>query len=174
MAFAHRRWGGFLAALLPFAALAGAAEPWNIPYETQIVLKGRVVDALCHLKGRCAPDCGAGKRQLGLVLNDGTFRLVAKSNVDFAGATFDLIGYCGREIEADGLLIQNPAATLFFVQGVRADPGAPFTPAERFRSEWEASHGKAAEWWRDDPGANRIIAEDGPLGVKGLHPAPKP
>lgn len=152
-----------------------AAEPWGIPHEKPLVLKGRVVDALCHLKGRCAPDCGAGKRQLGLVQADGTYRLIAKGNVDFAAAVPDLIGFCGKEIEADGLLIENPAITLFFVQGVRAaGDTAPFVPAERFKAEWEARNGKAEEWWRADPQANRIIAEDGPLGIKGLLPKPKP
>ncbi|MGO4665830.1 hypothetical protein [Bosea sp. 2RAB26] len=149
---------------------ARAAEAWNIPYETATILKGRVVDALCHLTGRCTPDCGSGKRQLGLVLADGTFRLVAKSNVDFAGSVRDLIGYCGREIEADGLLIANPAVTVFFVQAVREGPSQPWIPAERFKSDWEARNGKAAEWWRADPEASRIIAEDGPYGIKGLRP----
>ncbi|WID95666.1 hypothetical protein QO058_23385 [Bosea vestrisii] len=151
-----------------------AAEPWNIPHEKQVVLKGRVVDALCQLKGRCAPDCGAGKRQLGLALSDGTFRLVAKSNIDFAGATGDLAGYCGREIEADGLLIENPAVTLFFVQRLRERPDQDWIAAERFKADWEARNSKAEEWWRGDPQANRIIAEDGPFGVKGLAPKPKP
>jgi hypothetical protein len=151
-----------------------AAEPWNIPHEKQAVLKGRVVDALCQLKGSCAPDCGSGKRQLGLVLADGTFRLVAKSNIDFAGATADLSPYCGREIEADGLLIENPAVTLFFVQRLRERPDQDWIVAERFKAAWEARNGKAEEWWRGDPQANRIIAEDGPLGIKGLARKPKP
>lgn len=155
-------------------APAQAAEAWNIPHEKAVVLKGRVVDALCHLTGRCASDCGGGRRQLGLVMADGSFRLVAKSNIDFAGAAPDLIDYCGREIEADGLLIENPAITLFFVQGIRTDPAAAFIAAERFKAEWEARNGKAEEWWRADPEANRIIAEDGPLGIKGLQPKPKP
>lgn len=163
-----------LTGLLAGSAPGVAAEAWGIPHEKPATLKGRVVDALCQLKGRCAPDCGAGRRQLGLVLADGTFRLVAKSNIDFAGAIPDLIGFCGREIEADGLLIENPAVTLFFVQGVRTDAASPFTPADRFQSRWEAQHGKAQEWWRADPQANRLIAEDGPLGVKGLVPKPKP
>lgn len=162
-----------LASLL-MAGTAPAAEPWNIPHEKQAVLKGRVVDALCQLKGRCAPDCGGGKRQLGLVLADGSFRLVAKSNIDFAGATADLSGYCGREIEADGLLIENPAITLFFVQRLRERPDQDWIAAERFKADWDARNGKAAEWWRADPQANHIIAEDGPLGIKGLQPKPKP
>lgn len=156
------------------AAPALAAEPWNIPREKQAVLKGWVVDALCHLKNRCAPACGNGKRQLGLVLADGSFRLVAKSNIDFAGASGDLSRYCGREIEADGLLIENPAITLFFVQRLREKPDQDWIAAERFKADWEARNGKADEWWRADPDAKRLIAEDGPFGIKGLQPKPKP
>ena len=59
-----------LAVLAP--AVAQAAEPWGIPHEKPVVLKGRVVEALCHLKGVCAPDCGAGKRQE-------TFRLLRRA-----------------------------------------------------------------------------------------------
>lgn len=161
-------------AFLLMAVSAFAAEPWNIPHEKQAVLKGRVVDALCQLKGRCAPDCGGGKRQLGLALADGSFRLVAKSNIDFAGATADLSGYCGREIEADGLLIENPAITLFFVQRLRERPDQDWVAAERFKADWEARNGKAEEWWRADAQANRIIAEDGPFGIKDLQHKPKP
>ncbi|HEV2553838.1 MAG TPA: hypothetical protein VGV17_08780 [Bosea sp. (in: a-proteobacteria)] len=165
-----------VAALAAFApAVAQAAEPWGIPHEKPVVLKGRVVEALCHLKGVCAPDCGAGKRQLGILEADGRFRLVGKGQVDFAGAAPDLAGFCGREVEADGLLIENPAITLFFAQGVReAGSTAPFTPTERFKTQWEARNGAAPEWWRADPESNAIIAETGPLGIKGLVPKPKP
>lgn len=162
-----------LAALAP--VVAQAAEPWGIPHERPVVLKGRVIEALCHLKGVCAPDCGAGKRQLGILEADGRFRLVGKGQVDFAGAAPDLAGFCGREVEADGLLIENPAITLFFAQGVReAGSTAPFTPTDRFKTQWEARNGAAPEWWRADPESNAIIAETGPLGIKGLVPKPKP
>ena len=165
-----------IAALIAFApAVAQAAEAWGIPHEKAVVLKGRVVDALCHLKGVCASDCGAGKRQLGILEADGRFRLVGKGQIDFAGAAPDLAGFCGREVEADGLLIENPAITLFFAQGVReAGSTAPFTPTERFKTQWEARNGQAPEWWRADPESNAIIAETGPLGIKGLLPQPKP
>ena len=51
-------------------AVAQAAEPWGIPHEKPVVLKGRVIEALCHLKGVCASDCGAGKRQRKVALCD--------------------------------------------------------------------------------------------------------
>ncbi len=165
------------ASFLAFYALstpALAAEAWGIPGEKATVLKGRVVDAVCHLTGQCLPDCGGGRRQLGIAVAGGPFRLVAKGQVDFAAAVPDLIGYCGREIEADGLLIEAPEITLFFVQGIRTDSSQPFTPTDRFKTDWEARNGKAEEWWRADPEANRIIAEDGPFGIKGLMPKPKP
>ena len=163
-----------LSTALLAAGPAPAAEPWGIPGEKPMVLKGRVVDAICHLTGQCPRDCGAGRRQLGIAVAGGPFRLVAKGAVDFAGAVPDLIGYCGREIEADGLLIETPEIVLFFVQGVRSDASGPFTPADRFKAEWEARHGKAEEWWRADPEANRILAEDGPYGIRSLAPKPKP
>ncbi|WP_166443733.1 hypothetical protein [Rhabdaerophilum calidifontis] len=163
-----------LFALLALAAPAMAAEPWNIPHEKAVVLKGRVVDMLCQLKGDCPPGCGAGRRQLGILAADGKLRLVAKGNIDFAGAVRDLVGFCGREIEADGLLVENPAITLFFVQGIRTAPDQPFTPADAFLREWTARNGAAAEWFRADPEARRIIAADGPYGIRGLQPPPKP
>ncbi len=72
-------------------------------------------------------------------------------------------------------MIENPAITLFFAQGVReAGSTAPFTPTERFKTQWEARNGAAPEWWRADPESNAIIAETGPLGIKGLVPKPRP
>jgi hypothetical protein len=99
--------------------------------------------------------------------------MVAKGNVDFAGGALDLLPFCGRDVEADGLLIENPAITLFFVQGVRADPAMPFMPADAFIRDWTARNGPADEWFRKDAEANRIIGETGPYGIRGLAPEPK-
>ncbi|CAN1541863.1 hypothetical protein MCEMSEM23_01797 [Rhabdaerophilaceae bacterium] len=164
---------GLALALLVAAGPVLGAEAWNIPHEKIAVLKGRIVDVLCTLKNDCPADCGAGRRQLGLLQADGKLRLIAKGNVDFAGAVVDLQPFCGQEVELDGLLVENPAITLFFAQGLRSKPQDAFAPVDKFLSEWTKRNGPAAEWWRKDPTANALIAEDGPFGIKGLMPAPK-
>lgn len=170
------RLAAFLVSLVLLAAPARAGETWGIPHERLTILAGTVVDVLCVLKGDCPPSCGGGRRQLGVLIRDGTLRLVAKGNIDFASPAADLLPYCGKEVEIDGLMVENPHVTLFFAQGVRpAGSAVPFEPADRFLERWKARtwlH-DAEEWWRADPDANRIIAEDGPYGIKGLLPEKK-
>jgi hypothetical protein len=164
---------------LPFLLLvwalapAQAASPWGIPHEKEVVITGQVVDLICQLKKDCPPDCGAGRRQLGILTEDGRLRMVAKGAVDFANGVADLLPFCGKRIEADGLLVENPAITLFFVQRIRGNAAAEFEPAERFLKEWTARNGATNEWFRDDPGVKAVISEHGPLGIKGLT-LPKP
>ncbi|PPD15047.1 MAG: hypothetical protein CTY25_08095 [Methylobacterium sp.] len=158
-----------VAALLP----ARAADPWGIAGEKEQVVIGQVVDVLCHLKKDCPANCGGGRRQLGIVDAEGRLRMVAKGQVDFANAVPDLLAYCGKRIEADGLLIENPVITLFFLQRIRHEGSADFQPAERFIQEWTARNGASSEWFRDDPETKAIIGEVGPLGIKGLVPPPQ-
>jgi hypothetical protein len=165
-------------AAFAFACLASfapgqAAEAWNIPHERIVTIKGKVVDLLCELKKDCPQECGKGRRQLGILQEDGKLRFAAKGGIDFAGAALDLQPYCGRLVEADGLLIENPAVTLFFVQGLRTDAARAFSPAEAFIRDWTARNGKAEEWWRKDPVALGLIGENGPFGIKGLLPEKK-
>jgi len=150
-----------------------AAELWNIPHERSQTIKGIVVDLLCALKQDCPHACGHGRRQLGLLQEDGKLRFIAKGNIDFAGAVPDLQPYCGKQVELDGLLIENPAVTLFFVQGLRTDANAGFTPTDAFLKAWSARNGKSDEWWRKDPVARQLIDEDGPFGIRGLAPQKK-
>src|ERR1051325_9886326 len=74
------------AALLAASSTAvSAAESLGIAGEALVQLKGTVVDVACEIAKECRPDCGAGKRQLGLRTLDGKLYPVAKSNVDFMG-----------------------------------------------------------------------------------------
>lgn len=145
-----------------------AAEPWGIPGEKVVVLNGVVVDILCHLKKDCPAGCGGGRRQLGILDGEGRLRMIAKGQVDFANALPDMLPYCGKRVDADGLLIENPAITLFFVQRVRAEGAAEFEPSERFLKEWTARNGATTEWFRDDPEVKAVISRNGPLGIPGL------
>lgn len=150
-------------------ASAHGAEPWGLKDEKLVSFQGKVVDILCTLNGNCPPACGAGKRQLGLISTEGRLFNVAKSNTLFAGAASDLAPHCGKTIEIDGLLIENPAMPILMVQGIREKPGqGEFAPTDQFEKDWTAANGKADEWWRADPTIKAALAPNGILGRKDL------
>jgi hypothetical protein len=157
-------------ALLGAPTAAHAADAWGLEGEKPLEVKGKVVDLLCELTGDCPQDCGQGQRQLGILTADGRLVAAAKGGVFFAGAVPDLLPLCGREVHADGLLIENPGMTLYFVQYLKPSPEAGFVPAEAFLTAWKARHGEADEWWRADPTVKAVIAQTGVLGVPGLKP----
>jgi hypothetical protein len=94
-----------------------------------------------------------------------------KGSTDFAGPMSDLQHYCGREIFVDGLLVESPKATLYFVQFLRESESAPWIPTDSFLKRWTRENGPADEWMRADPAVKAIIARD---GVLGLGPGVKP
>lgn len=159
-----------LIAALLLATPAHAAQPWGIEHEKPTIVAGRVVDLLCAVSGDCPADCGGGRRQLGILTARGRLVPAVKGDVFFAGAVYDLLPYCGREVMADGLLIENPAMTLFFVQAVRASTREKWKPATGFLDWWQARYGPSERWWEDDPRVRDELARSGPLGIPGLVP----
>ncbi len=158
------------AALAAGAAPALAADPWGLDNEKEVLITGTVVDLLCTVAGDCPPDCGAGSRQLGLLDEAGRLYLAAKGNVFFAGAVVDLLPHCGATVTADGLLIENPAMPLLFVQYLKGPGDAEAASADAFLTRWTAENGEADEWWRADPMVKSAIAENGVFGIPGLEP----
>ena len=156
--------------LIGSATLAHAADGWGIDKEKAVQLEVTVVDLTCALGKECPPQCGGGKHQLGILTTDGQLIPAVKSSTLFAGAVVDLLPYCGQKVFVDGLVIENPAMTLFFVQNLRERPDEKWRPAEAFEKQWMAANGKADEWFRADPLVKKIIADDGVLGIKGLEP----
>jgi len=152
------------------APAAEAADSWGLENEKALELRGKVVDLLCELAGDCPAGCGQGKRQLGILTAEGRLVPAAKGNVFFADAVPDLLPLCGREVHADGLLIENPAMPLYFVQYLKPAPDAQFMPADAFLAGWTARHGEAEEWWRADPTVKAVIEKNGVLGIPGLKP----
>lgn len=151
---------------------AFGAEEWGIEHEGTARFEATVVDILCELTGDCPAECGGGKRQLGLLRDDGTLLLAAKNFDAFAGAVNDLISFCGKRIVADGLLIHDPAMPLFALQFKRLAPDGEWSRANRFFKDWAERHGadKAPEWFRHDPAIKDLIADDGVFGIPGLKP----
>jgi hypothetical protein len=165
------RIAGLTALALLFSPAASAAESIGGQHEKITEISGRVVDLLCELTKRCAPDCGGGKRQMGLVLADGRLVAVIKGPADFGGALADIAPLCGKTVTLDGILFENPKMPLYQVQGIKTDSAAKdFTPADGFLKAWEAKNGKADEWFRNDPLVKEQIAKNGVLGKPGLEP----
>ncbi|WP_342359733.1 hypothetical protein [Terrarubrum flagellatum] len=162
--------GALAAAVLALGAPARAGDLQGLDNEQSLALKGTVVDLVCGLTGKCAPGCGGGKRQLGLRADDGKLYATIKSVTDFAGSTADLLPWCGKSVELDGLLIENPRMRVYLVQSIRAGASEPWKPTIAFQEQWSAKNGKADEWYRVDPAVKTIIDADGVYGIKGLEP----
>lgn len=164
----------FVAALLAALATTGAAHAagsWGLPNEEAARFEAKVVDLLCELTGDCPADCGAGKRQLGLLKDDGKIVLPIKNSAPFAGTADELIDFCGKRVQADGLLSTNRGYTFFALKFVREFPDGEWRGANRFVPKWAAANGidpkskAAAQWFRNDPRVKKLIKENGKLGI---------
>ncbi len=170
-----RRMIALVAALL-IAPAAWSAEEWGIENEEKARFEAVVVDILCELTGDCPADCGAGKRQLGLLRDDGTLVLVVKNFDIFAGGVEDLKGFCKKRIVADGLMISSPRTPMFALQFKRLAPDGKWSRANRFSKEWAKAHGHQPDtepvnqWFRNDPLVKEILEKDGVFGLPGVKP----
>lgn len=155
-------------------AAGSQAQSWGLAGEEKARFEARVVDVLCELTGDCPADCGAGRRQLGLLRGaDGALVLAAKNGQPlFTGAGEDLLPWCGREVEVDGLMVggRDAAPTrVFQLQSIRPAEGGDFTPAERWTQVWATRYPDLASapgpWFRKDPRVKALVERDGWLGL---------
>ncbi|MGI9464013.1 MAG: hypothetical protein ACR2OM_08735 [Aestuariivirgaceae bacterium] len=152
---------------------AEAADEWGIEHEEKARVDAKVVDLLCEVTGQCTDNCGDGKRQLGLLFDDGRLVPVVKNFDTFAGAAEDLKSFCGKRITADGLMISNPKMPMFALQFKREAPDGKWSRANWFIKAWsKANPGKPGKaWYKHDPLVLELIAKDGVYGIPGLKPA---
>ena len=148
-----------------------AAELLGVNDEKPLQITGKVVDIACNLTRQCPPNCGEGKRQLGLVTDQGVLYLVAKSSAIFAGAVTDLLPFCDKQIEIDGSTTTQFGATLLYVQRLRLVGSDAWLDSENFTKDWEkrnklpSNDMKVAEWYRQDQTVAAAIKARGRLGV---------
>ncbi|MCA8878598.1 MAG: hypothetical protein KDA73_01310 [Rhodobacteraceae bacterium] len=148
------------------------AKSWGLAAEKPARFEAQVVDLLCTLTGDCPDDCGGGHRQLGLLRSaDGVLVFPNKNGQPlFTGAAVDLAPFCGKEVEVDGLLIEDPelgAQNIYLVQKIREKGGA-WIAATRWTDAWAAANPDAdpeQPWFRQDPRVNGQIEEHGYLGL---------
>ena len=150
---------------------AQAADEWGLPGEEVVRFEAKVVDILCELTGNCAEGCGAGRRQLGLLTDEGRLVLPLKNFTPFSGATAELTDFCGKRVVADGLFSTNRGHTIFALQFVKEAPDGKWRRANRFLPQWAEANGfapggpEAKQWFRNDPQVKAMIAADGVLGL---------
>jgi len=148
------------------------ARSWYLYAEVPARFEAEVVDVLCTLTGDCPDDCGAGKRQLGLVrAADGVLILPLKnSQPAFTGAAVDLAPFCGQTVTVEGLMLDDPdlgANNLCQLQTIQAS-GADRIKANQWTKVWTRNNPEAkgkGPWFRRDPRINGIIATEGYLGL---------
>ena len=149
------------------------ARPWNLYAEQPARFEATVVDPLCLFTGDCPDNCGDGARQLALLRSaDDALVFPLKNNQPiFTGAANDLAPFCGKAVEVDGLLIEDPdlgATNVYQLQKIRETGAADWTTANRWTKDWAARHPDAegkGPWFRRDP---RVLAEIGREGYLGL------
>lgn len=158
-------------------AAASNAKSWGLFGEEKATFEAEVVDLLCNVTGDCANSCADG-RQLGLLRSaDGQLIFPQKnSQTSFNGAATDLLPYCGKMVEVDGLIINDedtPGATnIYQVQFIKEAGAAEWNKANTWSKGWAAKHPEAAgkgPWFRRDPRVLAAIEERGYLGL-GLTP----
>ena len=153
------------------------AKSWDLFGEEMARFEGKITDVLCVLTGDCPDDCGAGKRQMGVLRSaDGRFLLAVKNGQPaFSGATVDLAPYCGMEVEVDGLLVGDKDITpglgnakVFQVQTIRILGQDEVNKANLWTKDWKKRNpdvGGKGPWFRRDPGVNEQIDKNGRLGL---------
>jgi len=148
------------------------ARSWNLYAEVPAKFDAEVVDVLCTLTGDCPDNCGAGKRQLGLIrATDGVLVLPMKnSQPAFTGAAVELAPFCGQVVTVDGLLLEDPelgANNVYLLQTIKA-AGADKIKANKWTKNWAKEHPEAkgkGPWFRRDPRIKDIISSEGYLGL---------
>ena len=155
-------------------AKGSIAKNWNLLGQENAVFTGKVVDILCELSGDCPADCGGGARQLGILRDaDSALVLVSKNGqAAFNGAVPDLLPYCGKQVEVDGLLTGLPdytAAKVYQIQFIREVGAEKFEKTNKWTKDWNAKHPDEAKikepWFRKDPRINSRIEANGHLGL---------
>jgi len=154
------------------------AREWGLSGEEKATFTGKVVDITCELAGDCADNCGNGNRNLGIVREaDNVLVLVMKnSQAAFNGAVEDLLPYCNKRVDVDGVLVgadEFVTAKFYMVQSIR-EAGAPeWSKANLWTKRWAEKNPNATTpsgstkgpWFRRDPRVLKQLAKDGHFGL---------
>ena len=149
------------------------AKEWNLAGEVKSTFSGKVVDLLCELTGDCPANCGNGLRYMGIVRTaDGKLINVLKNaQSSFNGSVEDLLPYCNKQVDVDGLMIgedEFSASRFYMVQKIRLTGEDKWKKANRWTKAWKNKNPNAkgkGPWFRRDPRVKKQLATTGHLGL---------
>lgn len=149
------------------------ASTFGLSGETKATFSGKVVDILCELSGDCPVNCADGNRNLGILREaDGKLILVSKNaQFEFNGAVDDLLPYCNKSVDVDGLMIGNDPGVkskIFMVQLIRLKGAEKWNKAELWTKAWAKRNPTATgegPWYKRDPRVAKQIEANGRLGL---------
>lgn len=150
------------------------AREWGLTNEEPATFSGKVVDILCELSGDCADNCGAGIRQLGIVRSsdNALVPVLKNSQASFNGAIADLLPYCNKDVDVDGVLVgdeEQTAAKLYMVQLIRETGTQEWNKTKLWTKQWNADNpdkkGQKGAWFRRDDRVAKQIEKHGYLGL---------
>ena len=149
------------------------AKEWGLAEEELALFSGKVVDIACELSGDCPDNCGNGLRHLGILRDtDNKLVMVLKNRqAAFNGATDDLLPYCNKQVDVDGVLIADQeeyGAKFFMVQFIRESGAPEWNKANLWTAAWKKRNPEAGgkgPWFRRDPRVLKQIEAEGYLGL---------
>lgn len=148
------------------------AKEWGLIGEEKATFTGKVVDVLCQLSGDCPANCGNGTRNLGVLRSvDNKLIFVTKnSQPAFNGATEDLLPYCGKDVDVDGVMVgeNEKIAKVFLLQFIRIGGEEKWNKANLWTKKWQEKNPNAkgkGPWFRRDSRVAKQIKANGYFGL---------
>ena len=149
------------------------AKAWNLYGEEKAKFSGKVVDILCELSGSCPDNCGDGKRHMGIVraADNQLIAVLKNRQASFNGAAEDLLPYCNKDVDVDGLMIgedEFSASRFYMVQLIRVTGEGKWNKTTRWTKQWRKKNPDAkgkGPWFRRDPRVLKQLAKTGHFGL---------
>ncbi len=149
------------------------AKEFGLADEVKSTFSAKVVDLLCEVAGDCADNCGNGSRQLGLVRDADNKLITVLKNGQFSfnGPIEDLLPYCNKQVDVDGLMIGDPEefSTQFYMVQLIKDAGSDkWNKANLWTKNWNKRNPEAkgkGPWFRRDPRVIKQIEANGYFGL---------
>ena len=154
-------------------SVGSEAKSWKLQGEKPARFEAKVVDILCELTGDCPANCGDGRRQLGLLRTADNAMVFPNKNSQpaFTGANIEMLPFCGKQVDVDGLMIENPdlgAQNVYLLQKIREVEADEWTKANRWTKVWAKTYPEAkgkGPWFKRDPRVKDHIAKEGYFGL---------